>query len=61
MSLTRKVINKRKLKEPTKPQEKKNLTDLIRRNKIFSGPCYEDPWCQRNVAEMGQLKWMWGG
>ena len=51
MSLRRKVISRRKLKEPNKA-EKKNLTDLIRRNRIFSGPCYKQPKCQKqkNVA-----------
>lgn len=44
-----------------RPRGKKNLTDLIRRNRIFSGPCYKDPQCQKSVAEMGQLKWMWEG
>ena len=62
MSLRRKVISRRKLKEPNKA-EKKNLTDLIRRNRIFSGPCYKQPKCQKqkNVAEKGSLKWMWEG
>lgn len=44
MSLTIKVINRRKLKEPSKAQGK-NLTDLIRRNKIFSRPGYKDHQC----------------
>lgn len=56
MSLTAKVINRRKLKEPNNAQKKKHLPDLIRRNKIFSRPYYKDPLCQKKSGINGTIK-----
>lgn len=44
------------------PEKKKNLTDLIRRNRIFSPPVTKSPSAKKKkkVAEMGSSKWIVG-
>lgn len=64
MSLRRKVINRRKLKELNKALKKENLTEFNQEKQNILPPRYKKPSAKKKkkkVAEMGSLKWLWEG